>query len=79
MNITMIDTLRSVSGEKSSRSRIVNLSISLFNGNVELAYEWLNKPNDTLKGATPMEHIHTEKGMSEVEHLIGRIEHGVYS
>ena len=46
---------------------------------VENGRRWLNSPQVGLGGATPLEYAETEVGAREVEDLLGRIEHGVYS
>lgn len=43
------------------------------------ARKWLNSPQAGLGGAVPLEYAETEVGAREVEDLLGRIEHGVYS
>jgi putative toxin-antitoxin system antitoxin component (TIGR02293 family) len=43
------------------------------------ARQWLNSPQFGLGGAVPLEYAKTEIGAREVENLLGRIEHGVYS
>ncbi|MDB6038390.1 MAG: hypothetical protein JWM99_2231 [Verrucomicrobiales bacterium] len=43
------------------------------------ARKWLNSPQFGLGGAIPLEYAETEIGAREVENLLGRIEHGVYS
>jgi putative toxin-antitoxin system antitoxin component (TIGR02293 family) len=48
-------------------------------GNVEQARGWLTTPNWALGDKTPLEYADTEPGAREVEHLLGRIEHGVFS
>jgi putative toxin-antitoxin system antitoxin component (TIGR02293 family) len=40
---------------------------------------WLNSPNHGLGGRTPLQMAQTEAGSREVENLIGRLEHGVFS
>jgi putative toxin-antitoxin system antitoxin component (TIGR02293 family) len=45
----------------------------------ENARKWLTSPQIGLGGAVPMEYAGTEVGAREVEDLLGRIEHGVYS
>lgn len=39
--------------------------------------EWLNRPSVDLMGEKPIEFIHTRKGIDELLHVLGRIEHGV--
>jgi putative toxin-antitoxin system antitoxin component (TIGR02293 family) len=43
------------------------------------ARQWLSSPQFGLGGAVPLEYAETEVGAREVEDLLGRIEHGVYS
>ena len=45
----------------------------------ENARQWLTSPQFGLGGAVPLEYAETEVGAREVENLLGRIEHGVYS
>lgn len=45
----------------------------------EQARQWLLAPQFGLGGAVPLEFAETEVGAREVEDLLGRIEHGVYS
>src|SRR6185436_10781107 len=45
----------------------------------ENARQWLASPQFGLGGAVPLEYAETEVGAREVENLLGRIEHGVYS
>ncbi len=40
---------------------------------------WFNAKILALGGKTPLEYAQTEPGAREVENIIGRIEHGVYS
>lgn len=48
-------------------------------GDLEDAKQWLNSPQFGLGGAVPLDYAKTEIGAREVENLLGRIEHGVYS
>jgi putative toxin-antitoxin system antitoxin component (TIGR02293 family) len=43
------------------------------------AADWLRSPNLALGGTTPLALADTELGAREVDDLLGRIEHGVYS
>jgi len=43
------------------------------------AADWLRTPNLALGGDTPLALADTELGAREVEDLLGRLEHGVYS
>lgn len=48
-------------------------------GSKEHARRWLNSPRPQLNGSAPLEMADTELGAEEVAHLLGRIEHGVFS
>ena len=43
------------------------------------ACQWLSSPQFGLGGAIPLEYARTEVSACEVENLLGRVEHGVYS
>jgi putative toxin-antitoxin system antitoxin component (TIGR02293 family) len=64
--------------------RVVRLA-RLFGKAVEVmesqvnARKWLMAPQVGLGGAIPLDYAETEIGAREVEDLLGRIEHGVYS
>jgi len=60
-------------------ARLFRLASELYDGDEEAAREWLSKPARALDGETPLDHAETEAGAREVETLIGRIEHGVYT
>ena len=46
-------------------------------GSLDAGTEWLKQPQFALGGATPLQFADTEPGAREVEHLLGRIEHGI--
>jgi putative toxin-antitoxin system antitoxin component (TIGR02293 family) len=48
-------------------------------GSIDAARNWMKSPNKSLSGHTPLEYSDTEPGAREVEDLLGRIEHGVFS
>ena len=54
-------------------------AVALHDGDEEAARAWLKSPARALGGETPLEHAETEVGAREVENLIGRLEHGVYT
>lgn len=60
-------------------ARLFRLALELHDGDEEAARDWLNRPARALDGETPLEHASTEAGAREVENLIGRLEHGVYT
>jgi len=48
-------------------------------GGVEAARRWFVAPKRALGGRTPLEFCDTEPGAQEVEQLLGRMEHGVFT
>lgn len=48
-------------------------------GSTEKASQWLQRPNRALGGETPLSLLDTDLGSRQVEEVLGRIEHGVYS
>lgn len=59
-------------------ARILGHAISIFE-NEEMARQWLNSPQPALGGEVPLDFAETEIGAREVEHLLGRIDYGVYT
>jgi putative toxin-antitoxin system antitoxin component (TIGR02293 family) len=43
------------------------------------AARWLRRPNRALGGKTPLETLDTDLGASQVETVLHRVEHGVFS
>lgn len=60
-------------------ARLFDRAVELFEGDREAARSWLRSPKRALANETPLAFAETEVGAREVEHLIGRLEHGVYS
>lgn len=60
-------------------SRVLARAVDLYEGNEEAALAWLKRKNRALGGVPPVDLIKTEAGALQVEHLIGRLEYGVYS
>jgi putative toxin-antitoxin system antitoxin component (TIGR02293 family) len=60
-------------------ARLFRLAAELYDGDEDAARAWLRKPARALDGETPLDHAETEAGAREVENLIGRLEHGVYT
>ncbi len=58
-------------------SRVVARAIALFDGDAERARGWLTSSLHALGGRTPLEFATTDVGAIEVEHLVGRLEHGI--
>jgi putative toxin-antitoxin system antitoxin component (TIGR02293 family) len=59
-------------------ARLLGQAFQVF-GDLESAKLWLGRPQVGLGGAVPLDYAKTEIGAREVEHLLGRIEYGVYS
>lgn len=59
-------------------ARLLGQAAKVF-GSLDDAKRWLNSPQFGLGGAAPLDYARTEVGAREVENLLGRIEHGVYS
>lgn len=72
-----------LSPEESDRlvsvSRLLAQSFELFEGNKVDAVKWFTSPNRALGMKPPLEVAATEIGAREVENLIGRLEHGVFT
>ena len=60
-------------------SRIFARALSLFEGDRDAAKHWLSEPQRALGGEVPLAVARTEVGGLEVERLIGRLEHGVFT
>ena len=60
-------------------SSVFELAVDLFEGKQSDALKWLSTPKKALENQTPLSYSRTELGAREVEKLIGRLEHGVYS
>jgi putative toxin-antitoxin system antitoxin component (TIGR02293 family) len=72
-----------LSPEESERllrmATVFEKAVDLFEGDVVAARRWLSTPRKALDGQTPLNFARTEIGGREVEALIGRLEHGVFS
>ncbi len=62
-----------------SVSRLLTQAVELFEGDKEKAFRWFVQPNRALGNLSPLDMAATETGTREVENLIGRLEHGVFS
>jgi putative toxin-antitoxin system antitoxin component (TIGR02293 family) len=58
---------------------IFETALQLFSGDREATRRWLTCPAKAFAGETPLSMTQTEVGAREVEDLIGRLEHGVFS
>ena len=62
-----------------SVARLLAQTFELFENDKAKAMTWLGAPNRGLGGRTPLQMAQTETGLREVENLIVRLEHGVFS
>ncbi len=62
-----------------SVSRMLEKATELFENDKVKSKQWLYSPNRGLGGRTPLQMAQTETGLREVENLILRLEHGVFS
>lgn len=60
-------------------ARILGKAIEMFEGDRGEAVEWLLTGQTAFGGSVPIDIAQTEVGAREVENLLGRLEHGVYS
>jgi putative toxin-antitoxin system antitoxin component (TIGR02293 family) len=59
-------------------ARLFGRAMEVF-GSEEGAREWLKSPARACGGESPLSYSDTEFGAREVEDLLGRLEHGVFS
>ncbi len=72
-------TLNAIQSDRVVRlARLMGKAIEVLESE-EDARQWLTSSQHGLGGATPLEFCDTEVGAREVENLLGRIEHGVFS
>jgi putative toxin-antitoxin system antitoxin component (TIGR02293 family) len=60
-------------------SRLFARAKDLFDGDPKAARDWLMAPQRALGGAIPLDIAKTEVGAREVEKIIGRLEHGIFT
>lgn len=60
-------------------ARIKDAALDLMQGDDAAAIEWLHSPIDLFANETPLTHANTEMGAKDVEDLILRLRHGVFS
>ncbi|MBI4461221.1 MAG: DUF2384 domain-containing protein [Acidobacteria bacterium] len=60
-------------------STVFEKAVELFEGDVAAAVKWLTSPRKSFDNQSPLNYSRTELGAHEVENMIGRLEHGVYS
>jgi putative toxin-antitoxin system antitoxin component (TIGR02293 family) len=60
-------------------STVFEKAVALFEGDLDAALNWLSTPARALADSTPWEYARFEPGARDVEDLIGRMEHGVFT
>ena len=60
-------------------SRLLGKTLELFEGDMAAAVEWLMTAQPGLGGSVPLDIARSELGAREVERLVSRLEHGVFS
>ena len=58
---------------------VFDRAVDLFEGDAAAAVHWLVTPKKMFGGHSALQYSRTELGAREVENLIGRLEHGVFS
>jgi putative toxin-antitoxin system antitoxin component (TIGR02293 family) len=81
--LTRRKTERRLTASESDRlvtvARLLSQAVELFEGDKNKAFRWFLQPNRALGNLSPLDMASTQTGAREVENLIGRIEHGVFS
>jgi putative toxin-antitoxin system antitoxin component (TIGR02293 family) len=73
------DRLKPAESERVARlMRIIALATVVLESE-DKAREWLRRPLKVLTGKTPLDLTRTEPGAREVEHVLARLEHGIFS
>jgi putative toxin-antitoxin system antitoxin component (TIGR02293 family) len=57
---------------------LLDTAVEVF-GDIDAARRWFKEPLQTLHGHSPLDYADTEAGAREVEDILGRLEHGVFS
>ena len=60
-------------------SGVFEKAVELFEGDADAARRWLMTPSKELDNTPPLDFARTEIGAREVEDLMGRLEHGVFT
>jgi putative toxin-antitoxin system antitoxin component (TIGR02293 family) len=60
-------------------SNVIERAVELFEGDIAATVTWLTAPQKSLDHHSPLIYARTEVGAREVENLIGRLEHGVFT
>ncbi len=65
--------------KRSWHVRLEKMVHSMMSGDQDAVNRWMSTPQSLLGGKTPSEYASTEDGARDVETLVGRLEHGVFS
>jgi putative toxin-antitoxin system antitoxin component (TIGR02293 family) len=60
-------------------ARVFGRAMELFGGDSDAAAAWLSTSQPALGGRVPLDAAASDVGAREVERVIGRLEHGVFS
>lgn len=60
-------------------AELMTIATDMMQQDSDRAATWFKTPMDIFEGETPLQHAMTEVGARDVEDLIGRIRHGVFS
>lgn len=74
---TVLDSINAL-GLEPECIRVFNLALELF-GSRDKTIAWLNTPNRSINGDTPIHLLATKSGALLVEEILGRIAHGLPS
>lgn len=61
------------------RKAVFEHAVELFEGDRDAAEKWMQHPARALGGVAPFDHMCNLAGIVQVDDLIGRLEHGVYT
>jgi putative toxin-antitoxin system antitoxin component (TIGR02293 family) len=59
-------------------ARVAALAEGILGDKIKAA-RWLRRPNRALAGKTPFQTLDTDRGVGQVETVLHRVEHGVFS
>lgn len=57
---------------------IIQHGLRVFDGDPEALHAWLRYPLGELDGKTPLESLTIIEGFTQVDDVLGRIEHGIF-
>lgn len=57
---------------------LIQHGLRVFDGDAEALQEWLRYPLGELDGKTPLESLATIAGLTQMDDVLGRIEHGIF-